>query len=422
MDRVVSQRVSPVDPSASHGALRHIRRNVLLLLGYYNMPLHTGIARYAKAACWALDDTYVRVGFPPVWWRGDGILSLITNPKDVRALENFPDLPLVDLSKGWISNSMPEADRVSGLGKARVYYDNLKIGRMAAEHFLQRGFKHIAYLNGGDYWLEQERIPEFRKTVEEAGAKFHEIEYYKNFPPSSKGTLQDHLDAHQWLTRMMVELPKPLGIAITADDVASKLLQACDDAGVAVPEEVGVLGCDNDPMVCDYTPVPLSSVDNDWERIGYEAARLLDQIMDGGEIPKETLLIPPKGVVTRLSTNILAVPDPQIAKALRFVWERFPEPIGTPEVAAAAGLNRRTLERGFRLHLGRSIGDEIMRVRLDRAKTLLAETNYKAHEIAELSGFSGIVAFSKAFMRVTGISPSAFRKESRLTSGANTPR
>jgi LacI family transcriptional regulator len=406
-----SQRASPIDPAISRGSLRHIRRSVLLLLGFYNMPLHLGIARYAREASWALNDTYVRIGHPPVWWRGDGILTLITNPKDVRALENFPDLPLVDLSKGWISKTMPAPDRKSGIGKPRVHYDNAKIGRMAAEHFLQRGFKHIAYLNGGNYWLEMERIPEFRKTVESAGARFHEIEYYKHFTPGGKQPLQDHLEAHQWLTRTIAELPKPLGIAVTADDVAPRLLQACDDAGVAVPEEVGVLGCDNDPMVCDYTPVPLSSVDNDWERIGYEAARLLDQIMNGGTAPKKPVLIPPKGVVTRLSTNILAVPDPQIARALRFIWEHFPESIGTPDISTAAGLNRRTLERGFRLHLGRSVGDELMRVRIERAKSLLIHSTHKAHQIAELSGFSGIVPFSKAFLRVTGVRPSDYRKQ-----------
>lgn len=411
MPPAIPPKAAPIDPSLHRGSLHHIRRNVLLLLGFYNMPLHAGIARYAREASWTLNDTYVRVGYPPVWWRGDGILALITNPKDVRALEIYPELPLVDVSRGWISETMPEADRRSGHGRARVYYDNAMIGRMAAEHFVQRGFKHIAYLNVGNYWLETERIPEFRKCVSEAGAIYQEIEYYKQFPPGGSQSKEQHLKAHQWLTRTIAELPKPLGIAVTADDVAPRLLQACEDAGVSVPEEVGILGCDNDPMVCDHTPVPLSSVDNDWERIGYEAARLLDQLMDGGKVPENPILIPPRGVVTRLSTNILAVPDPQIARALRFIWEHFPEPIGTPEVAAAAGLNRRTLERGFRLHLGRSVGEEIMRVRIEHAKKLLTETQQKAHQIAELAGFSGMVPFSKAFLRVTGERPSAFRRK-----------
>ena len=143
----------------------------------------------------------------------------------------------------------------------------------------------------------------------------------------------------------IARLPKPLGVVIPSDDVGPRLLQACDEAGVAVPEQVAILGCDNDPLVCDYAPIRLSSVDNDWDRIGYEGARLLDRIMDGEAAPSEPILIPPKTVVTRQSTDILAIPDPQIARALRFIWQHFAEPIGPPEVAANAGINRRKLER-----------------------------------------------------------------------------
>ena len=417
------QSASPIDPTCPQTTRRHIRRNVLLLLGYYNVSLHGGIIRYAGEAGWALDDSYVRSGMPPVWWSGDGILGLITTPKDVRAWENFsPDLPLVDLSKGWIANSMPAADRTTGIGRPRVFYDNAKIGRMAAGHFLQRGFKHIAYFNIGNYWLETERIPVVRARVEEAGASFYELDYHRHFSRASKTPLQDRIAAQKWLTETIAALPKPLGIVLTSDDWATCVLQACDDAGVAVPEEVGVLGCDNDPTVCTCTPVPLSSIDVNWDAIGYEAARLLGRIMDGKAPPAEPVLIPPAGVVTRMSTNILAVPDPQIARALRYIWEHFPEPIGSDKVAQEVGLNRRTLERGFREHLGRSVWYEITRVRVDRAKVLLAESSLKAHQVAEQCGFAGIVAFSKVFLRLTGMRPSEFRKMNSATSRANRDR
>jgi LacI family transcriptional regulator len=188
------------------------------------------------------------------------------------------------------------------------------------------------------------------------------------------------------------------------------VLQACDDAGVTVPDEVGVLGCDNDPTVCHYTPVPLSSIDIDWDRIGYDAAQLLDRMMDGEVAPSEPVLIPPQGVVARMSTNILAVPDARIARALRFIWEHFPEPISSVDVAQEAGLNRRTLERGFGKYLNRSVCHEITRVRIERAKLLLGKPELKAHEIAEQCGFSSIVTFSEAFLRVTGMRPSDYRK------------
>ena len=383
---------------------------MLLLLGYYNVSLHGGIIRYAAEAGWALDDSYVRSGMPPVWWSGDGIIGLITTPKDVRAWENFsPDLPLVDLSKGWIADSMPTADRKAGIGRPRVFYDNERIGQLAAGHFLQRGFKHIAYFNIGNYWHETERIPVVRARVEEGGATFHEIEYHRHFSRASKNPLLERITAQKWLTETIAALPKPLGIVLTSDDWATCVLQACDDADVAVPNEVGVLGCDNDPAVCSCTPVPLSSIDVNWDAIGYEAARLLDRIMDGNP-PAEPVLIPPPGVVTRMSTNILAVPDPRIARALRYIWEHFPQQIGSEKVAQEAGLNRRTLERGFREHLGRSVWYEITRVRVERAKVLLVESSLKAHQIAEQCGFAGIVAFSKVFLRLTGMRPSDFRK------------
>jgi len=398
-----------------HGALHHIRRSVLLLLGIYNVRLHQGIARYAHEADWVLDDTYVSSGLLPVWWDGDGILGLITNPKDVTAVRHFPECPLVDVSKGWIAKSMPARYRASGLGRPRVYYDNARIARLSAEHFLERGFKHIAFLNCGNYWHEIERIPTYQKVIEGAGAQYHEIEYYRHVPPHSALMVRDYLSAQRWLNQSIHDLPKPLAVTVASDNVSMRLFGACDAAGVSVPEEVAILGCDNDPLICEAAPVPLSSVDTDWDRIGYEAAQLLDRLMAGKPAPRELVLIPPKEIVTRLSTNILAVPDLKIARAVRFIWERHAETIGTPEVALAAGLNRRKLERDFRRFLGRSVGDEITNLRVEHGKKLLLETDLKAYEVAAQCGFSGIVHFSNAFRRLTGNRPSHFRRAARAS-------
>ncbi len=404
------------------GALHHARRRVLLLLGYYNVRLHTGIVHYAREADWVLNDSYVRLGLPPVAWRGDGILGLITNPKDVEALRHLPAVPLVDFSKGWISDSMPEPYRESGRNCPRVYYDNARIGRLAAEHFLERGFKHVAYLNSGNFWMEVERIPTFRQTLEAAGCRYHEIPHHRCFTPNSPHPLRAHQRAHQWLVRTLRQLPKPAGILASADDIAASLLGACDDADVSVPEQVAILGCDNDPMVCDYALIPLSSVDPDWERIGYEGAKLLDRMLRGEPAPAEPLLIPPKGVVTRLSTNILAVPNVAVARAVRFIWEHYHEDIGTAEVAAAAGLSRRTLEREFVKHLGQTVNHEIAQVRVERAKQLLVGTRLKAHQVAEQCGFTDIVHLSKSFHRLTGIRPSQYRRQQgAATTDADAP-
>jgi len=392
------------------GALHHIRRNVLLLLGSHSYVLQSGIARYAREADWVLDDTFVNEGTVPVWWRGDGMLTLITNPKDAEALRHFPDLPLVDFSKGWISDSMPKKYRAAGLNRPRVLYDNIKIGKLAAEHFLERGFKHIALLNGGNYWMEKERLPIFQQTVEAGGGQFYELKYYKCFPHTTPRPLRDELAAHRWLVKTIRNLPKPIGISVASDNVALRVMRACDEAGMSVPEEVAVLGCHNNPLICDYTPVPLSSIEDDLDRIGYEGAKLLDRIMDGKPAPREPVLIPPKGVVTRMSTNILAVPDLQVARGVRFIWEHYREDIGTPEVAAAAGLSRSGVDRAFVKHLGRTPAQEILSLRIECAKKLLLETQLKAHEVAVQSGFKNIVHFSQAFHRTTGTRPSFFRR------------
>jgi LacI family transcriptional regulator len=397
---------------SQHSALHHIRRNVLLLLGTHGYALRSGIVRYASEASWILDDTYTSSGLVPIWWQGDGILALITNPRDAIAQRNFPNAPLVDFSNGWISKSMPPKYRAAGIGRPRVLYDNTLIGRLAAEHFVERGFKHIALLNGGNYWMEKERIPSFRKTVESAGAQFHEIKYYNQMQfRVPHGPLIDHPLMHKWLMKTLRDLPKPLGIAVAADSMALRVMRACDDGKMSVPEEIAILGCHNDPFICDFAPVPLSSIDDNLERIGYEGAKLLGQIMDGKRGPTKPILIPPKGIVTRMSTNILAVPDPKVARAVRFILEHHQENnIGAPEVATASGLSRSALDRAFHKFFGRSPAQEILAVRVERAKKLLLETNLKAHEIATQTGFSGIVHFSQAFHRSTGHRPSHFRR------------
>ena len=400
--------------TSHHGALQHIRRNVLLLLGSHGYQLRSGIVRYAREARWILDDTYITNGMVPVWWQGDGILALITNPRDAIAQRHFPDAPLVDFSKGWLATSMPAKFRAAGINRPRVLYDNALIGRLAAEHFVERGFKHIALLNGGNYWMEQERIPFFRRTAEAAGAQFHEIEYYHHtLTGGHHHIMHDDPAIHRLLIKTLRDLPKPVGIAVAADGVALRVMRACDDAGLSVPEQVAILGCHNDPFVCDFAPVPLSSIDDDLERIGYEGAKLLDQIMHDKRAPRAPILIPPKGVVMRMSTNVLAVPDLKVARAVRFIFEYHQESnIGTPQVAAASGLSRSALDRAFQRYLGQSPAHKILSVRVEHAKKLLLETDLKAHEIAEKTGFTSIVHFSQAFRRATGSRPSVFRRQS----------
>jgi LacI family transcriptional regulator len=390
-----------------------VKRQILLLLGVYCPAHHRGIARYARDAGWSLDNLYAQGGLTPVWWSGDGMITLITHPKDYAAFRLFPPRPLVDLSKGWMTKVMPPSVRRAGRGRPRVLCDSAGIGRLAAEHFLERGFRHLAFFNFGNYWMEIDSLPAFRETVSAAGAQVHEIPYHRHFDRTlPRPTAREHA-AQRWLMETLRRLPKPLGVYAAADDLAFTVLRACGDAGVSVPEEVAVLGCNNDSLICDFAPVPLSSVDSDLEAQGYEAAKLLDRLMDGKPPPREPIIIPPRGVVTRQSTNILAVPHVQVARALRFIWEHYRERIQTPDVAAASGMSRRGLEHAFRQHLHRSINGEINRRRLEHVRDLLAKTDLKVYQAAHEAGFRDLPNFYQLFLRETGVRPGAFRRQHR---------
>lgn len=390
---------------------RQPKRQVLLLLGIYRTGHNNGIARYAREAGWTLDNLFALGGRVPVWWHGDGMITLITTPRDYNAWQLLPKVPLVDLSKGWISSGMSPAQRSSGRDQPRVLYDNKTIGRLAAEHFLERGFRHIAFFNFGNWWMETERRPSFRRTVEAGGARYHEIPYYRHFSMVNPSTAAEEEAALQWLVATLRDMPKPVGIFVSTDELAITALRACTAAGLSVPEEVAVLGCENAQLTCEFAPIPLSSVDTDPEQQGYEAARLLDRLMDGEQPPRQPIIIPPKGVVTRQSTNILAVPHLPVARAMRFIWENYTKPIRTPDIAAAVGISLRSLEMAFQKHINRSLVTEINRCRIEHAKKLLLTTNLKAYEVAEQSGFSDVAYFSNVFCEATGVRPRRFRTQ-----------
>jgi LacI family transcriptional regulator len=390
-----------------------VKREVLLLLGVYLPAHHEGVARYAREAGWSLNNFYAEGGLLPWWWKGDGMITLITHPKDYEKWRQLPKRPMVDLSKGWISNVMPPHMRRAGRGVPRVLENNPAIARLAAHHFLERGFRDVAFLNIGNFWMETERIPTFRRTLEEAGARYFEISYHRHFSLLLPGSEAEHQRALAWLVDQIRSLPKPVGIFAAADNIAAMLLRACDAAGVSVPEEVAVLGCDNQPRICDYATVPLSSVDQDLEQQGYLAAQLLDRLMDGGPPPDEPILVPPKGVVTRQSTNILAVPHVPVARAVRFIWENYQKPIQISDIVAAAGISRRGIEHAFRQHLKRSILSELTRCRIDHAKELLLQTDLRISQIATQCGFGSLMYFSKIFKQSAGTGPREFRNQHR---------
>ena len=216
------------------------------------------------------------------------------------------------------------------------------------------------------------------------------------------------------LTEWLAGVPKPIGIMAADDSAAHDLAAACLKANVAVPEGVAVIGVNNDDMLCESAWPPLSSVIADYGRMGYAAAVLMDRLLAGATLtPAERVTrLPPLGVAHRQSTDVLAVDDPQVADAVRFIREHACDPCGVADVLRRVPIGRRRLERQFVRHLGRTPHDEILRVQMDRAKRLLLETALTLPDVAERCGFSSSPTFGRAFVRALGATPAAFRRES----------
>jgi LacI family transcriptional regulator len=214
-------------------------------------------------------------------------------------------------------------------------------------------------------------------------------------------------------------LPKPLAVFGYNDCVAADIIDACDDAGLLVPEAVAVMGVDNDTILCECVRVPLSSVCHDLEGMAYQAAALLDRLMAGRKPPKGIIRVPPTGLVTRRSTDILAVDNLQVARALRYIQDLYTNPLlGVEAVVAATDLSRRPLERAFRQEMKRTLNEEIVRVRMEKVKDLLTTTSMKVVEVAAATGFTRPSHLFRTFRKQLGLSPNTYRKRKAANTGS----
>lgn len=225
---------------------------------------------------------------------------------------------------------------------------------------------------------------------------------------SSYSWNKEYRQLSQWLQG----LAKPVGIMACYDIKAQQILDVCRELDLAVPEQVAVIGADNDDLLCNLSDPPLTSVIPNSHRAGYEAARLLDRMMSGQEVQNDGVLVRPLGIHTRQSTDTLAIEDADIAAAVRFIRQHATEGIQVGDVLKAVPLSRRVLESRFRKILGRTPHEEIVRQRISRVQQLLSETELSLREIAERSGFEHPEYLSVCFKQATGQSPSQFRKAS----------
>ncbi|MFA6174491.1 MAG: substrate-binding domain-containing protein [Kiritimatiellales bacterium] len=384
--------------------------HVLVLLGYNEQDLLRGIFSYAKEARWTLDTNYNRIGLTPASGEQfSGIIALIGKKQELDVLRRFPGVPCVDLSGAWLWDL--KAKGATSVG--RVAYDPAVLGRTAAAHLLDQGLRHLVFINTCNGWHERPAVGAVAAEATRRGASFHEIPLYQAIAAHAPYSATRHSSAAmRWLARTLRNLPKPCGVVV-ADDWAPHLLRVCERAGIAVPTDLAIMGMFNHLDACEYASVPVSSVDANFERIAREGTRLLGRLMAGEAVPAKPILIPPRGVVVRQSTSKLAVSHRETAKAAHFIQKHFREPLSVEKVAAAAGLSRRGLTVAFRRELGESVARYIARLRAEEAVRLLCETDLKATDIAEQTGFGSLEHLSRAFKRATGLPPAVYRQQHR---------
>lgn len=343
----------------------------------------------------------------PAWvrrWRGDGILARIHNQEIAAELKSL-GVPVVDL-----------LCRDQHVGIPALVPDARGIATLAVRFFLNAGFENFAFCGYPGISFSERRQEAFVQRIEEEDFPCHCYRSPAGFRPDilNPEPASDKHGLH--LLRWLKSLPKPVAILACNDVRGQRILSICAENGIHVPEEVSVMGVDNDDVLCNLTNPPLSSVDPNAEEIGYRAATLLETLMAGGPLPNPMLMqVSPKELVERTSTDAVAVSDPATAKALRFIrFNAYSGGISAHSVVDEIGVSRTTLDERFKQYLGRSISDELMRVRLLRVKSLLRETEFPLPKIARMSGFFTASHLCVAFRRAETQTPGDYRKNHRL--------
>ncbi|MDG3006832.1 XylR family transcriptional regulator [Paludisphaera mucosa] len=337
----------------------------------------------------------------PPWlkdWDGDGIITTLY--PQFSELIRQTGIPTIDLD-----------DQEPRSGLPTVQSDQLAIGATAAAHLMERGFTRFGYFGYPQFEWSRLRLESFRRAVEAAGFV---CEDYEPAHAVSWGHQMPAWEAEiERVARWIDGLPKPLGLMACNDFRGVQALDACRRADVAVPEEVAVIGVDDEILACELAQPSLSSVIPDCRRIGYEAARLLDGVLAGAPPPAATLHVPPLGIAVRQSSDVTAIADPIVADAMRFIREHACRGIRIEDVVGRAGVSRSTLHRRFRASTGGTIHDAIAGMRLDRVKRLLVETDLSLHAVAERVGVAHVEYLIAAFRKSTGATPGAFRRAHR---------
>lgn len=382
------------------------KTTVLLLIDpsrAYERALLKGIAHYAH-----LHGPWIFVREAPFWERHSraALLRQLTSVDGIIMregpfLKDILSLRIPAIVSNYATEHIPKV--------TNLVSDHESIGEMAAHHLLERGFKNLAFCGYPALFWSQRRFKGFEACAKQAGLQVHSYQ-----PPKGSHALPWEAE-RAYLLRWLRELPKPVGLMACIDERSQQVAEVCQAEGITIPEEVAIVGVDNDEMICTLSNIPLSSVAINAENGGFEAAARLHRLMLKDRKEALTpLLITPSHVVTRTSSDILSLDDSQIVKALRYIRENCKRILYVEEVARAAGLSRRVLEKRFRAVLNLSVSEHLRHCRVELITAMLLESPMTIAEIALAIGFSDAAHISRYFRSQTGISPQEYRKRHQL--------
>lgn len=384
---------------------RH-RRQVALLIESsrkYGRELLRGIAFFAHTnSDWSLLHQEMTIDDPlPGWLNKEEVHGAIArvdyhNVGTIREL----GIPCVDVLCRYQFEGIPQVET-----------DDRLVSELAFEHLWERGFRRFAFCGYQHAHYSEARLGFFRKLVADMNCplSIYETPGDRESPLSivEESGMVDVNSTFEWLS----QLTPPTGLFVCNDIRGQQVLNSCRQLGFTVPDDISVIGVDDDDAICRLSAPPLSSVRPDAETIGYRAAEILEAMMVGEAAPAGTVYVPPEGVVQRLSTQVAAVEDPEVARVHRFIREHACDGITVHDLTKITSLSRRQLERRFRRHLHRTLKEEITATQIDRVKQLLKETNMPLEQIVRSTGYQHPETLSAVFKREVGITPGRYRQQ-----------
>lgn len=359
----------------------------------HHSEIYAGCQKFANEAKWA---TSIIPNSPKVLETGsyDGIIARVGT--SFHKMAQYRKIPLVNV---WQNSPVKEV--------ASVFSNNYETGVIAAEHLLGRGLRRFGFLGHNRDKADIQQLDGYTETLKSEGYQSTIFKFNRSvIEGNAEGWEEFILQLRKWIKG----LQPPVGIHATSDINCRYLIEICKSLELKIPHDLAIVGSGNEPLICSSPYPSLTSIDKNFEEVGYQAARLLDEMMKSGKRSKEAKYCQPQGIVPRQSTDSYASDHPKVALALRYIAESANRRIKVNDVVNAVATNRRTLERNFREFTGRTISHEISRMRIERAKRLMMESDLSFKELSAELGYRNSDHFYKSFLRAEGQTPSSFRK------------